>query len=64
MAGVRTGAGGASGRGTLAEGILDAAWRQALAAEDLDGIRSRAELQAPDAASRLRAWLAAGAGGR
>ncbi|MFI6006229.1 RrF2 family transcriptional regulator [Streptomyces sp. NPDC051366] len=40
------------------------AWRQALAAEDLDGIRRRAELQAPHAASRLRAWLAAGAADR
>ncbi|MFJ8011794.1 RrF2 family transcriptional regulator [Streptomyces sp. NPDC096339] len=34
------------------------AWRQALAAQDLDGIRQQAERQAPEAAERLRAWLA------
>lgn len=35
------------------------AWRQALAAQDLDGIRQQAERQAPGAPGRLRAWLAA-----
>ncbi|MCY0953998.1 Rrf2 family transcriptional regulator [Streptomyces sp. H27-S2] len=35
------------------------AWRQALAAQDLDGIRRQAEAQAPEAPARLRAWLAA-----
>ncbi|WP_327285726.1 MULTISPECIES: Rrf2 family transcriptional regulator [unclassified Streptomyces] len=39
------------------------AWRRALAAEDLDGIRRRAEQQAPQAPARLRAWLAGTAGG-
>lgn len=34
------------------------AWRQALAAQDLDGIRQQAERQAPEAPARLRAWLA------
>ncbi|MFD3805129.1 RrF2 family transcriptional regulator [Streptomyces sp. NPDC058611] len=37
----------------------DLAWRQALAAQDLDGIRQQAERQAPEAPGRLRAWLAA-----
>ncbi|MEU9298930.1 Rrf2 family transcriptional regulator [Streptomyces sp. NPDC048269] len=35
------------------------AWRRALAAQDLDEIRQRAERQAPEAPERLRAWLAA-----
>ncbi|KJY23408.1 Rrf2 family transcriptional regulator [Streptomyces sp. WM6373] len=35
------------------------AWRRALAAQNLDEIRQQAEQQAPEAAGRLRAWLAA-----
>lgn len=42
-----------------AMGRAELAWRTALAAQDLDGIRRQAERQAPDAPERLRAWLAA-----
>ncbi|MFE7098609.1 RrF2 family transcriptional regulator [Streptomyces erythrochromogenes] len=35
----------------------DLAWRKALAAQNLDEIRQRAERQAPEAPRRLRAWL-------
>ncbi|MFE2166255.1 RrF2 family transcriptional regulator [Streptomyces sp. NPDC059447] len=41
-----------------AMGRAELAWRQALAAQNLDDIRQQAERQAPEAAERLRSWLA------
>ncbi|MFD4240123.1 RrF2 family transcriptional regulator [Streptomyces sp. NPDC058525] len=42
-----------------AMGRAELAWREALAAQDLDEVRRQAERQAPEAPERLRAWLAA-----
>ncbi|MFE5589023.1 RrF2 family transcriptional regulator [Streptomyces sp. NPDC056549] len=42
-----------------AMGRAELAWRRELAAQTLDDVRQRAELQAPTAPDRLRSWLAA-----
>ncbi|MFF9149550.1 RrF2 family transcriptional regulator [Streptomyces sp. NPDC014861] len=43
-----------------AMGRAELAWRRELAAQTLDGVRARAEEQAPDAPERIRRWFANG----